>query len=54
MEFVKNYGDKNNVDGFVRCHGINKDGKRCNNQAQVKQRQTLYIKFMKSKQNKYS
>ena len=44
-EFVKNY---------VRCHGINKDGKRCNNQAQVKQRQTLYIKFMKSKQNKYS
>ena len=43
-EFVKNYGGKKNVDGFVRCHGINVDGKRCSNQAQVKQRQTLYCK----------
>ena len=42
VDFIKAFGGKNNVDNFVRCHGIIISGKRCRNRALKKTRQTLY------------
>lgn len=42
VEFIKQFGGKNNVDNFVRCHEVNISEKRCRNRALKRTRQTLY------------